>query len=38
MQIKGNDMTTISLKINDEDRKLIQDYVKANNLNQSEFM
>ena len=31
-------MTTISLRINDENRKLIQDYVKANNLNQSEFM
>ena len=31
-------MTTISLRINDEDRKLIHDYVKLNNLNLSEFM
>ena len=31
-------MPTISLRINDEDGKLIHDYVKVNNLNLSEFV
>lgn len=31
-------MPTISLRINDEDGKLIHDYVKVNNLNLSEFI
>lgn len=31
-------MPAISLRINDEDGKLIHDYVKVNNLNLSEFV
>ena len=31
-------MATISLRLNDEDAKLVQEYVSANNLNLSAFV
>ena len=31
-------MATISLRLNDEDAKLVQEYVAANNLNLSSFV
>ncbi len=31
-------MTTISLRVNDEESKLIHDYVSANQLNMSQFI
>ena len=31
-------MTTISIRINDDESKLIHDYVSVNNLNMSQFI